>query len=225
MDICLVRHAEPDWMPGGRHRGDPELTGRGLDQAARLAERAEHWQAVDEVWISPALRSQQTAAPLVERLQAPTRTLDWLLEAQPADLNGLTREEIRERVGGMRQRPVGEWWQGMPGGEALRAFTARVSDGLNAEIANLGGRRNDADPHWNDLPSGLRIVIVSHAGTSGVALGYLLGLPAVPWSWERFRLGHAAFAVVRSQRMSDGMIFGLDRFNDREHLPRSMHTR
>lgn len=225
MQICLVRHAEPDWMPGGRHRSDPVLTERGEEQAARLAERASDWPAIDVVWISPATRSQQTAAPLVDVLGAPSRTLDWLLEAQPSNLEGLSRSEIRERLGGMKARPVDEWWDGLPdGGEDLRAFTSRIGDGWDAEIAALGGRRVDGEPCWRDLPRELRVVVVSHAGTSAASLGHLLGIPAVPWSWERFRLGHASTVVVRSRRVSTGEIFALDRFNDRDHLPRDLHT-
>lgn len=224
MEICLVRHAEPQWMPGGRHRMDPELTERGEVQAKRLADRAAQWPRVDAVWVSPALRSQQTAAPLIESLGAPARTLGWLLEAQPSNLEGLTREEIHERLGGMRGRPLEEWWAGLPGGEDLGEFTKRVTEGWDTEIAALGASRADEPPHYRELPEGFRLVVVSHAGTSGASLGHLLGLPPIPWSWERFRLGHASTVVVRSRRMSTGAIFALDRFNDRDHLPRSLHT-
>ncbi|MEN0063029.1 MAG: histidine phosphatase family protein [Myxococcota bacterium] len=224
MDICLIRHAEPDWMPEGRHRMDPALTDRGIEQAARLAERAENWPEVDAIWVSPALRAQQTAEPLIERLDVPVRTLDWLLEAQPTDLEGLTRAEIRQRIGGMRGRPLDEWWHGLPGGEDLRAFTKRIADGWNAELTSLGASRTTEPPHWRDLPRELRVVVVCHAGTSGASLGHLLGVEPVPWSWERFRLGHAGLVVVRSRAMSTGHIFALDRFNERDHLPRTLHT-
>ncbi len=224
MDVCLVRHAEPDWMPEGRHRMDPVLTERGEVQAERLADWARTWKPVDEIWISPAIRAQQTAAPLVEVLGSSWRTLDWLLEAQPANLEGMTRAEIRERLSGARGRPAEQWWEGLPDGEDLRDFTRRIGDGWNDEITRAGGQRADTAPHWSGLPDGQRIVVVSHAGTSAASLGHLLGLEPVPWSWERFRLGHAGIVVLRSRRMSTGEIFSLDRFNDREHLPRALHT-
>ncbi len=63
----------------------------------------------------------------------------------------------------------------------------------------------DDDPHWRELPRERRVVIVSHAGVSGVALAHLIGLPQVPWAWERFRLGHAAVAVVRTAAIADGL--------------------
>ncbi|MEM6928609.1 MAG: histidine phosphatase family protein, partial [Myxococcota bacterium] len=195
-------------------------------QALRLAEYAQRWAPVDEIWVSPALRSQQTAAPVIASLDVPGRTLDWLLEAQPSDLEGLTREEIREKLGGVKGRPVDEWWQGLPdGGEDLRDFGGRIAAGWNAEIERLGGQRVGEAPHWRGLPRELRVVVVSHAGTSAASLEHLLGLEPVPWPWERFRLGHAGIVTLRSRKMSVGQIFALDRFNDREHLPRGLHTR
>ena len=221
MDICLIRHAEPDWHPGGRHRMDPELSAQGHDQARRLAERATGWPWVDEVWVSPATRSQQTAAPLVEALGQTVRTLDWLLEVQPMNLEGKTREEVRALFKGARARSVEDWWEGHRGGDNLRD---RISAGFDEEITRLGGQRAEAAPHWRDLPAAMRIVVVSHAGTSGAALSHLLGVPHVPWAWERFRLGHAGMVVVRSAPMSEGHIFQLHSFNDRGHLPQEMHT-
>ncbi len=203
---------------------DPDLTSLGTDQAARLAERAQTWSHVDEIWISPARRSQQTAAPLVEALGAPARTLDWLLEVQGPDLEGKSPEEVRAAFHGARYRPREQWWTGMPGGEDLRGFTTRIVRGMAQELGTLGAHREEEAPHWRGLPKGRRVVIVSHAGTSGVLLGHLLGVPPVAWSWERFRLGHAAMAVLRTSAIADGLIFGLHGFNDRVHLPKRMHT-
>lgn len=224
MEICLIRHGEPGWMAGGTGTMDPALTELGLEQARRLGERARTWPAVDEVWVSPATRSQQTAAPLIEALGAPARTLDWLIEVRPPDFGGLSPEQFRTMFQGARYRPVAAWWAGLPGGEDLRQFVARVADGFADELGRLGVSRLDEDPHWRELPRGRRVVIVSHAGVSGVALAHLLGLPQVPWSWERFRLGHAAMAVVRTAAIAEGLIFALHSFNDREHLAPEMRT-
>ncbi len=224
MEICLVRHGEPEWMANGRGVMDPRLTERGQQQARRLGERARDWPAVDEVWVSPARRSQETAAPLIEALGAPARTLPWLLEVRPPDFDGLSPSEMRGMFHGARYRPVPDWWAGLPGGEDLREFVARIRGGFEDELGRLGVKRVDDDPHWRELPRERRVVIVSHAGVSGVALAHLIGLPQVPWAWERFRLGHAAVAVVRTAAIADGLIFALHSFNDREHLPPELRT-
>lgn len=226
MDFCLVRHGEPDWRPDDAFRRDPELTARGHEQASRLAVRARDWPPVEEIWVSPAVRSQQTARPLIEALGAPTRTLDWLLEVQvPAHLEGKSRVELRAYFDGLRERSTEDWWHGLPdGGENLQDFWQRVSRGFDDELTHRGAARAECDPHWRDLPDGARIVVVSHAGTSCVAATHLLGLPPVPWAWERFRLGHAGITVVRSSPISTGQIFQLHTFNDRVHLPPEMHT-
>ena len=224
MELCLIRHAEPAWLAGGLGQMDPALTPRGHTQAEHLAQHVGSWSGVDEVWVSPARRSQQTAAPLIEALGVPHRTLDWLLEVRGPDLEGCTPEQISAVLEGSRYRSVEDWWAGLPGGEAARDFVARISGGLEAELARLGARRGGSDPHWRGLPRRHRVVIVSHAGTSGASLGHLLGLPPVPWAWERFRLGHAAMAVVRSAAIADGLIFALHGFNDRAYLPPDLHT-
>ncbi len=46
----------------------------------------------------------------------------------------------------------------------------------------------------------------------------------MPWAWERFPLGHAAMAVVRTDAIADRLIFALHSFNDREHLPPELRT-
>ena len=225
MDIALIRHAQPNWRPDGRHRLDPTLTDQGHAQAQALAERARSWPTVDEIWVSPAARAQQTAAPLIEVLGAPARTLDWLVEVrQPPAMEGLTKEQIRELFSGWRDQPADQMWAGRKGGESLNDFGKRIGAGFDAELNALGGTRQAGSPSWANLPQGRRVVVVSHAGTSGVALAHLLEMPQEPWPWARFRLGHAGMNVVRARPMSTGQIFELHGFNDRGHLPKDQQT-
>ena len=67
--------------------------------------------------------------------------------------------------------------------------------------------------------------VVAHGGTNAVALGFLLGLDPTPWEWERFVLGHASIASVRSVSLAGGHVFSLRAFNDQEHLPGDLRSR
>ena len=70
MELLVIRHAEPVRVTAAESGGapaDPELTPRGHDQAARLAD----WLAaegVDHVTSSPLRRARETAAPLASAL-------------------------------------------------------------------------------------------------------------------------------------------------------------
>jgi probable phosphoglycerate mutase len=226
MELILIRHGEPDWFAGGRGHDDPHLTERGHRQAARLAERARGWSA-DALWVSPAHRAQETAAPLAEVFGLAPVTYPWLVEARPPSFEGATPEEVEALFRDSRRRTVAHWWSGLLDGEDPKAFVARVADGLDAALGRLGATspRGGTPPLWADVPRDLRVVIVSHAGTSAAALSHLLGLEQVPWAWERFRLDHAAFGVLRTVAIADGVIFGLASFNDREHHPEDQRTR
>ncbi len=57
-----------------------------------------------------------------------------------------------------------------------------------------------------------------------MALGYLLGIPPVPWEWERFVSYHASVSVVRPLAISGGHAFSLFRFSDVGHLPPDLQT-
>jgi broad specificity phosphatase PhoE len=225
MELVLVRHAQPEWNRERTAQVDPKLTDLGLQQAARTAE---HLRSVrfDELLVSTATRAQQTAEPIRrERPALPSADRDWLHEIRmPAVWQGTPSEEIGRVLRDARHRPRSDWWAGMPGGESFRDFHARVTSGLDAELATLGLDR-DHDGLWR-VPSDdhRRLLLVAHAGTNSVVLGHLLGLEPEPWEWERFASDHASLTVLRSVAIGGGHIFSLQRFSDVSHLPAELVT-
>lgn len=224
MELLLVRHAQPEWSRDRSARVDPGLTERGHQQARRMAERVAG-ERVERLLVSTATRAQETAAPLRERLpDVLTEDCAWLHEIHmPAHWEGTPQEEVERTFREARVRSREDWWQGLPGGESFGDFHARVTAGLEQQLATLGLTR-DAQGFWQ-LPSGLpRIVMVAHAGTNSVVLGHLLGLEPQPWEWERFASDHASLTLLRTAPIATGHIFSLQRFSDIEHLPAELVT-
>ncbi|MEI6299449.1 MAG: histidine phosphatase family protein, partial [Actinomycetota bacterium] len=79
MEIVFVRHAEPEWVRDKLNVDNPPLTQRGHEQAALLGKWAstEHF---DEVFVSPLVRTQQTASPILDSLQMDLVIAPWLEE-------------------------------------------------------------------------------------------------------------------------------------------------
>lgn len=87
MDLVLWRHAEAELARPGQHDHDRALTPRGRRQARRMAAwLAARIDASARIIVSPALRTQQTAAALERRFEtvasiAPACSVDELLAA------------------------------------------------------------------------------------------------------------------------------------------------
>lgn len=227
MEFVLVRHAQPAWVQDGAGVTNPGLTSRGYRQAEQAAERLAGF-GFDEIWVSPLIRAQETAAPLLERTDIQAQTHDWLAEASPPDLDGKTPEEIAAFFGGSRRRTISQWWQGGNGAEPLRDFVKRVGDGMDAVIkARSGGHRDDTSepPLWHSVEKDTKVCIVSHAGTTAATVSHLLGLPQVPWAWERFYPLHASISRVKTIALADGLIFSLRSFSLADHMADEDHTR
>lgn len=229
MELILVRHGQPAWTdPDGRGRNDPELTDLGHQQARRAARRladAEDLPGmgdIDRLFVSPAVRAQQTAAPISEALGLPIITHDWLLEVQnPPQWEGSPIEQIEAAFERIQNRPRSEWWEGHPGGEHFGEFHERIRDGLYRTLADLGitpaGERGlwDVEPVEADLD---RIVMVAHGGTNGAIIANLLQVEPEPWEWLRFHNGHAAFSVLSTMAVAGHHIWALDQVGDATHL-------
>jgi len=224
MEILLARHAQPQWSRDDLAIVDPPLTELGRQQAELLAGRLRH-EAIDRLLVSTAVRAQQTAAPVTEVLAASERDdRAWLHEIHmPRHWEGTPSDEVERALSEARHRSRDLWWDGMPGGERFHDFHARVTIGLDAELAELGVERRD-DGLWEVPAESPRLLIVAHAGTNSVVLGHLLGLTPEPWEWERFASDHASLSVLRSTRIGGGHIFSLQYFSDVTHLPPQMVT-
>jgi len=231
VELILVRHGEPAWVsPDGRNRNDPELTERGHTQAARAAARLADTEDlpgrgdVDRLYVSPAARAQQTAAPIAVALALPPETHDWLVELKsPETWDGAPIEQIQEAFAALGPRSRDLWWEGHEDGESLREFHHRVTTGIRSLLADVGITPAE-DGLWDVGGAAAhgsidRIVAVAHGGTNSAIIAHLLGAAPEPWEWDRFSMGHASVAVLATRPMAGHHIWSLRALGDANHLP------
>lgn len=224
MEILLVRHGQPAWSVDGLSRDDPDLTEVGREQAARLANRLRGLDA-DRLLVSPLRRAQQTCEPLADALDLEPVTHDWLAEIAAPAWEGTPVEAVEKVFRESRGRPVDEHWDGLPGGESFRDFHQRVTTGVDGLMISAGAHRERDEPSlWALQRPEMRVVVVAHAGTNSVLLGHMLGIPPVPWEWERFVALHASLSTLRPVEVSGHHGFSLWRLADTSHLPEDLRT-
>jgi probable phosphoglycerate mutase len=164
MQFILVRHAQTasnvdgridTQMPGG------PITERGRAEAEEIAAELSG-RRIAHVAASPAIRTQQTAAPIAAHFGLEVETIDDLREIAFGDeLEGRNDKEalaICERV-------FGEWAAGnidehLPGGENWRMVETRMRRGLEGLV---------------DAGAAGDVVAVSHAGSLRVLVASLVG--------------------------------------------------
>ncbi len=228
MEFVFVRHGQPEWSRDGITRPDPNLTELGRSQAKLAAARlTSSERPITEILVSPATRSQETAIPLAEATGLEPVTIPDLLEIQMPNWEGEFEETVQRIFTQARGRPPEEWWEGLTGGESFRAFHHRVTRCVQSILATRGISPDAFQrPHlWDNAGGDGRVVVVAHGGTNSVALTFLLGVDPTPWEWERFVLGHASIARVRTIELAGAHVFSLRAFNDQEHLPTDMRSR
>ena len=228
MELLLIRHGQPAWSnTEGFSQNDPELTELGHRQAELAAVRfANRERPLTELIASPAVRAQETAAPISAKTGLAITTVDDLTEIKMPDWSGELEETVQRLFLDARDRPPSEWWDGMPGGESFRTFHDRITASITEVLADRGVHRDDERDHlWVVEDPEQRVAIVAHGGTNAVIIGHLLGVEPTPWEWERFILYHASFARMRAIALAGEHVWSLRTFNDREHLPEDARTR
>lgn len=212
-------------MRDGLNVVNPILTERGERQAHRVADalRAEHF---DEVVVSPLLRPQLTAQPLLTERGLALTVEPFLEEIREPNWHGTPQEIAAKAYAEERSRAAEERWAGIDGGESARDFVERVRTGATAFFAARGMyRAKQTLPIWHIEQPDASIAIFAHAGTNGVLLSFLLGLDPVPWEWDRFVTGHASITRLESLQLGDGHTFSLVKLSDDEHLDIGDRTR
>lgn len=227
MRIVLIRHAQPEWAPGGLATHFPDLSDLGRRQAALLPEHPLVGERITDLWVSPMPRAQQTAEPIVAAVDAAPQTHDFLAEILgPPEWEGKPQEYVDQVFRDLIDRPLESWWDGFPGGESFRDFHRRVHDGFEAALASIGVHRSSLHPElWEEELPDRTLCIVAHQGTNALLLGLLLDLEVVPWEWERFACAHASVSLVATAQVGRGRAFSLRAFSDVAHLGDAMLTR
>lgn len=227
MLLRLIRHAEPAYVVDGTLYNNPELTTRGHEQAQRLAGR--DWGHIDELWVSPMVRAQQTAVPLAEQLGVVPVTRDWMHEIKaPTDWEGSPVDQLEKRFEEYNLRAIDELWDGLPCGESVHDFHERVTTGLTDTLRGYGAQPIVTDDDHPDLwsePDDVSILFVAHGGTNATVLTHLLGAAPTPWEWDRFDSAHTSVATLRTRPIAHAVVFGMRGFGDTSHLPPDQVTR
>lgn len=225
MQIVLVRHAQPDWEPGGFAVDDPSLTPLGHAQAECLAEALAS-ESFDAIYISPLLRVTQTAAPLLREFNQQAENLAWLREMPMPTLEGKRSEQVREYFKKARNRELAQWWEGNPGAECFQDFYDRVRNGLEHLLMDRHALTIEPDVHaplWQIPNPKQRILLIAHEGTNAVLIAHLLGLAPRPWIHRQLSSHWAAISRLHSTRVGSGHIWSLECFNRITHLE-SLHA-
>jgi len=135
--LFLVRHGETAESARRAYSGrrDVPLTEHGREQARGAGERLRH-AGVDAIYSSPLGRAVDTARLIGEVTGAPVTVDERLIEVGYGPLEGLEREDARERFGslyqGWREDPMGS---PLPGAEPLPEALDRARSATSEAIA------------------------------------------------------------------------------------------
>jgi probable phosphoglycerate mutase len=197
--FCLIRHGETDWNLERRIQGqlDIPLNRRGREQARQLAAHLTG-QAFDVLYVSDLCRTRQTAEPLALALNLETNTTPSLRERHYGGLQGLTYEEMAERLPYDCARLRAREPEYVPsGGESLHHLAARVDDFL-CTLA--------------ELHCGATLLIVTHGGVLDIA--YRIACQQELALKREFTIPNAALNWISH----DGNGWHLEQWADIDHL-------
>lgn len=158
-EFLLVRHGESAHIADGESfpmldgQGNPGLHPDGFAQAERVADRLEN-EEIAAIYVTPLLRTAQTATPLAQRLRLPLVVEPDLREVHLGEWDGtsILRKGAHPTIARMKSE---ERWDVIPGAEPLEQFNAR----LVVAIERIASRHRDE-----------RVLVVSHAGAIGEIL-------------------------------------------------------
>ena len=219
MEIVLIRHGQPEWVKGGEYTVDPGLTEIGKEQAEKSASVFGE-NSIDEIWVSPLSRAQETLKPFEEKNIAPNiKTFEWLREALDDDekkLIGESEETIINYFENRNTRSFEDWME-TTHGVYMKGFSENIIQNFNESLNNIGVKSiDDRYDRLFDLSNAKvnKLMIISHAGTMSTLLSYLLSLPLYPWTWRKFLPRHTGHTYLRSTEITSGHFFRMKEFND-----------
>ncbi|MXX42095.1 MAG: histidine phosphatase family protein [Acidimicrobiales bacterium] len=205
-EVLLVRHgASQAFIPGEPFpmlgdQGDPALAPKGHEQAAAMAKRLAH-EPIDALYVSSLRRTQQTFAPLAERLgMTPTIEHDLREVALGEWDGGRIRQFAADNHPLYERLHIERRWDVIPGAESNEQLIGRC-------MAALG---RIADAHPDQL-----VAACVHGGVIGAVLAHIT--ESTPFSFG----GSDNCSVTQVVRCDGDWV--LRRFNDCSHLDDFLH--
>ena len=169
--IYLIRHGETEWAKNGRHTGrtDIGLTDTGREHAGFLLPIFDEVKFT-RILSSPLQRALETAklAGLTSRVESDKELLEW----DYGDYEGLTTQQIRDRVPGWSI-----WTHPCPNGETIDQISQRAGR-VVATLRSIAGN----------------VAIFSHGHFLRVLVSRWIGLSADHGS--RFLLGTSTLSIL-----------------------------
>jgi len=174
MIIYLARHGQTTGDIEDRYGGDYDdhLTEVGKQQSAQLAEKLAN-KKIEQLFASPRIRAQETAAIIAERLGLVATTLDEFRERNGYGiLTGMTKEEA------IKQHPdqvelLKDVHNAVDGAEEYKSFQQRIT----AALDNVSQMRAE------------KITVVTHGGPIRLIFRDILKLGEI-------EVGDCAYAVI-----------------------------
>lgn len=178
--LYLIRHGETEWNKERRIQGhsDVQLNASGLEQAEKLASYLAD-ERLSKIYSSDLKRAYDTASRLSQATGSPLEALIRLRERSYGELEGMSYEEVRERlkqadqdeavygiesVSAIQERAytclseliechLGEGIAVVSHGGYINSFLHRISDGTMGtgitRLDNTGITKVKYDPHSN----------------------------------------------------------------------------
>ena len=219
MEIVLIRHGQPEWMPGDVYTKNPGLTSLGKLQSEKSASTFTP-NCIDELWVSPLKRAQQTFTPFKEKnIAKSVHIYDWLQEMQDDEedaLYGKSSDEVMDFFAKRNSQSFEEWAEANHG-KYMQVFSKNIVSNLEIELKSRGIVSLDAeyDRRFDLSESKIeKLMIISHAGTMSVLLSYFLNMPLYAWTWRKFLPRHTGHTTLKSTEISGGHFFRLKEFNN-----------
>jgi probable phosphoglycerate mutase len=156
--LILLRHgsAGGDYsrtvQVGELHIADPPLLPAGHQQAIAAAQRLAR-ETISHIFVTPLIRTVQTAAPLAEMLGIEPTVIAELHEVHMGDWENEFHLRVTERHPLLKRMLVEESYEIVPNAERAAVVAARVRIGIGKVIANLD--------------AGSSAVVVVHGGIIG----------------------------------------------------------
>ena len=209
MEILLIRHGDPDYA-------NDCLTALGRQEAHLLADALEG-QVIDDIYVSPLGRAEETCAFTLERKDVTPVVLDWMKEVDTfRDGFALWQSPGETFLGATRSRGWKHEFdlaKELPEGCDL---FERIGRGFNELMATYGYVRQ-GDLYRIEQGSGKRIALFCHMGVIVTLLSDLLHwpLPMIYVSSFIHPTGITRLELVERNGMAHFKLIG---FNDLSHL-------